>query len=194
MRKIDLHTHSTCSDGLLSPSQVVDRAIINHVDILALTDHDTIDGLNEAGDLCFKNNIKFIPGIELSTDFNNEGIHILGFFRDDSYLSPEFSSSLQELKHNRSQRAKKMISKLKEHFNIDIKYENVKKMADGVVARPHIAREIINCNYAKSMDYVFNTFIGKNCKAYVPTTKLDTLKGVNLLKKYNALEIGRAHV
>lgn len=187
MIKVDFHNHSTCSDGLLTPSKMVLRAYNNNVKYFALTDHDTIDGLDEAMQISKELGIYFIPGIELSTTYNNESIHILGYFMDNSYHNEELIHFLKDLKNKRDNRAKEMIKKLKSEFNIDINYDDVSKKANGVVARPHIARAIIDAGYNYSFDYIFNNFIGKNSPAYVPTEKISTSFGVNLLKKYNAL-------
>ena len=187
MIKVDFHTHTTSSDGLFTPSEVVKRAYKNNVQYLAITDHDTVSGLDEAILESKKYEISFIPGIELSTTYNKESIHILGFFKDNSFKSPEFLAYLNTLKDRRKIRAEKMVKKLKEVFNIDISIENVLHRGKDVVARPHIAQEIINAGYNYDMEYIFNNFIGKDCPAFVPTTKLSTEEGVALLKKYNAL-------
>ena len=187
MIKVDFHNHSTSSDGFLSPSQMVDRAKENDVMYFALTDHDTVSGLIEAKERCSEVGINFIPGIELSTEYNNESIHVLGFFKDNSYTNPELIKYLNELETARLLRAKKMITKLKEKFNIEISYENVLKRSKGIIARPHIAYEIIEQGYPYDLEYIFNNFIGRGCDAYVPTFKLPTKDGIALLKKYNAL-------
>ena len=189
MIKVDFHTHSTSSDGLLSPVEMVRRAHQNNVKYLAITDHDTISGLKEAANEAVKLDIKFIPGIELSTNYNGESIHILGYFRDDSYNSYEFVDYLHELKNRREIRARRMVEKLKEVCNIDISIENVIKRGIDVVARPHIAYEIIASGYPYDQDYIFDNYIGKDAPAFVPTTKLNTKEGVKLLKKYNAIVI-----
>lgn len=186
MLKVDFHVHTTSSDGIFSPSEVVKRAYENNVKYLAITDHDTIDGLNEAIEESYKYDITLIPGIELSTQHNNESVHILGFFKDDNFKNQEFIKELDNIKNHRIVRAKKMINKLKEEFNIEINFEKILKDAKDTIARPHIAREIINCGYPYTHDEIFNKFIGKNCKAYVPTLKLSTMDGLKLLKKYNA--------
>ncbi|EHI98926.1 PHP domain protein [Clostridium sp. DL-VIII] len=186
MLKVDFHVHTTSSDGIFSPSEVVKRAYENNVKYLAITDHDTIDGLNEAIEESYKYDITLIPGIELSTQHNNESVHILGFFKDDNFKNQEFIKELNNIKNHRIVRAKKMINKLKEEFNIEINFEKILKDAKDTIARPHIAREIINCGYPYTHDEIFNKFIGKNCKAYVPTLKLSTIDGLKLLKKYNA--------
>lgn len=187
MVNVDLHVHTTSSDGLMSPSEVVQRAVQNKVKVLAITDHDTISGIDEALLEAKNSYIKVIPGIELSTTHNKESIHILGFFRDDSYKNPELNKKLYELKNNRVIRAEKMVHKLKENLNIEISFENVLKRGKDVVARPHIAQEIISEGYPYDTEYIFQHFIGKDCPAFVPTTKMTTAEGIKLLHKYNAL-------
>ncbi|RII35337.1 PHP domain-containing protein [Clostridium chromiireducens] len=187
MLKVDFHVHTTSSDGTLSPKEVVQRAHKNNVRYLAITDHDTLTGLNEAIEESYKHDVVVIPGIELSTQHNNESIHILGFFKDDNFKNDELAKELDNIKNHRIVRAKKMIDKLKEEYNIEINFEKILKEAKDTIARPHIAREIIKCGYPYEMDEIFDKFIGKGCKAYVPTLKLSTTDGIKLLKKYNAL-------
>ena len=187
MLKVDFHVHTTSSDGVISPIEVVQRAYKNNVKYLAITDHDTLGGLNEAIEESLKYDITLIPGIELSTQHNNESIHILGFFKDDSYKSEELIEELAKIKDHRIVRAKRIVHKLKETFNIEVNFDKIFKDAKDTIARPHIAREIIKCGYPYTVDEVFDNFIGKSCKAYVPTLKLSTIDGVKLLKKYNAI-------
>jgi len=187
MLKVDFHVHTTSSDGVLSPTEVVQRAHKNNVKYLAITDHDTLSGLNEAFDESLNHNITLIPGIELSTQHNNESVHVLGFFKDDSFKNEELIEELTKIKNHRIIRAKTIIHKLKEEFNIEVNFEKILRDAKDTIARPHIAREIVKCGYPYTVDEVFDKFIGKSCKAYVPTLKLSTNDGVILLKKYNAL-------
>lgn len=187
MVNVDFHIHTSYSDGTFSPTEVIERAHRNNVKYLAVTDHDTLTGLNEAIKESFKYDITLIPGIELSTQHNNESIHLLGFFKDDNFKNEELIKELLEIKNHRIIRAKNMILKLKEEFNIDINFEKIREDSDDTIARPHIAREIINSGYPYTFEEIFNNFIGKGCKAYIPTLKLSTIDGLKLLKKYNAL-------
>lgn len=187
MLKVDFHVHTTSSDGTLSPKEVIQRAHKNNVKYLAITDHDTLTGLSEAFEESLKYGITLIPGIELSTQYNNESVHILGFFKGDSYRNEDLINELDKIKNHRVIRAQKMIDKLREEFNIEISFEKVLKDAKDTIARPHIAREIINCGYPYTLDEIFEKFIGKGRKAYVPTLKLSTNDGLELLRKYNAL-------
>lgn len=186
MVKVDFHVHTNSSDGILSPSEVVKRAYKNNVKYLSITDHDTVSGLSEAIDESLKYNITLIPGIELSTQHNNESVHILGFFKDNNFKNDDLIKELAKITNHRVVRAKKMISKLKEEFNIEINFEKISKETNDTIARPHIAREIVNSGYPYTHNEIFDNFIGKGCKAYVPTLKLSTIDGLKLLKDYNA--------
>lgn len=187
MIPVDFHIHTTFSDGILTPKEMVNRAYTNGVKFLAVTDHDTVGGLEEATLTASKLNLTLIPGIELSTTHNHESIHLLGFFRDETYKDYAFIDILSDMQNHRLIRAKKIVEKLKEVFNIEISFENVLHRGKDVVARPHIAQEIISAGYPYDKDYIFDNFIGKDCHAFVPTTKMSTKEGVELLKKYNAL-------
>ncbi len=186
MIKVDFHVHTKASDGLLCPSEVVNIAHNNNVQYLAITDHDTVSGIDEAVIEARKLNICLIPGVELSTQYNDESIHILGFFKDNSYKDKNFLTALYKIQNHRIIRAKKIIEKLKSHYNISINFEDVAKTSKGTIARPHIAAAIINAGYNYTHDEIFDNFIGRGCGAYVPTIKLSTNEGINLLKKYNA--------
>ncbi|OOM07267.1 PHP domain-containing protein [Clostridium saccharobutylicum] len=187
MLKVDFHVHTSCSDGTLSPNEVIQRANEKNVKYLSITDHDTLSGLTDAIDKALNYDITLIPGIELSTQHNDESIHILGFFKDNSFKNEELIEELNKIKNHRILRAKSIVTKLKEEFNIEISFEKILKDSKDTVARPHIARAIINSGYPYTFEEIFDKFIGKGCKAYVPTLKLSTFEGVKLLKKYNAL-------
>lgn len=190
--RADLHCHSNASDGVLSPSQLVERAYKAGVTCLALTDHDTVAGLKEGKAAADNLNMTFIPGIELSCNHNNESIHILGYFKDDEYKNPHLISFLEDLKNNRIKRALEIVSKLKEHFQITINDEEVLNLTKGLVARPHIAKAIINSGYNYDFDYIFNNFIGNDSPAYVPNKHISIDEGITLLKHYGCI-VSLAH-
>lgn len=187
MIKYDLHTHSTSSDGRYSPTDVVRMAKDNGVEYLALTDHDTLSGIEEAALEAKKLNINFIPGIELSTEFNNESIHVLGFFKNDDYKNPELQIFLESLKEKRIKRAYEIVERLKKYNHIEIDINKVLEGGKDTIARPHIAKAIIEAGYPYDHEYIFKNIIGDNCPAYVPSAKITTEEGIQLLKKFNAL-------
>lgn len=188
-KKGDFHLHTTASDGMLSPAEIVHGSKRLGLDIVAITDHDTISGIDSAlyeGD---KINLKVIPGLELSTLYQNKSVHILGYFKDITCISSEFKKFLKEMNTYRVERAKKIVDNLHKFFNINLSYENILKNAHGIIARPHIAQAIINEGYNYSFEYIFKNFIGESCLAYVPNKKLSTLEGIKMLQSLNALTV-----
>lgn len=187
MFKCDLHNHSICSDGRFTPKEIIEMANKKNLNYIALTDHDTMTGINEAMDVAKKLNVNFIPGIELSTEHNGESIHILGFFNKNNYDNPKLNKILDEFKENRISRAYKIVENLKKLHNIELDIDKVLANGKDTIARPHIAKAIIDAGYPYDNEYIFNNFIGNNCKAYIPSTKLSTIDGLKLLKEFNAL-------
>lgn len=186
MVKCDFHTHSTASDGSFTPSEVVKKSSEKGVKYLALTDHDTLSGIDEAKNLADSLGTTFIPGIELSTSHNKETVHLLGFFKGDDYKNPELNQFLQDLKDKRIRRAEEIVARLKKYNNIQIKVEDVLRNGKDTIARPHIAKTIIEAGYPYDYDYIFKHFIGDDCPAYIPANKMSTEEGIALLRKYNA--------
>lgn len=179
--------HTSASDGKLTPYELVKKAKTENIaDIIAITDHDTTSGLYEA--LCAAKlmGFKVLPGIELSTLYNDENIHILGYFKDSEYKNEKFQKFLKDMADYRIFRGKKMIKNLDIYFNIKIKYEDVAKYAKNIIARPHIAKAIIEANYPYSWDYIFENFISKKSPAYVPNQNVTIKEGIDMLKSVNA--------
>lgn len=187
MEKCDFHIHTIYSDGLLSPSEIISLADKRNEKYIAITDHDTTEGLNDAMKLSKESKVKLIPGIELSTSYKDKSVHVLGFFKKDSYKNKSLNDKLKELQNYRVIRAKKIVQKLKDEYNIIISAEKLLKNSKNTVARPNIAREIIRAGYPYTHEYIFDNFIGENCKAYVKTMKMDTKDGIQFLKDNNAL-------
>ncbi|MGL4761835.1 MAG: PHP domain-containing protein [Sarcina sp.] len=187
--KSEFHCHSTASDGLMSPTKVIQEAKRLNLESIALTDHDTTKGLAEASIEAELLGIKFIPGIELSCDYKGATIHLLGFFKDSSYTNQAFQDFLENLHNKRIIRAKKIVENLKIFFDIDINYKKVLEKGKGVIARPHIAQTIIDAGYDYEWNYIFENFIGDSSPAFVPNEKLDIRDGIKLLKKFNALTV-----
>lgn len=186
--KADLHLHTNASDGNYSPLELVNEALKKQLDIIAVTDHDTVKNIDEAlkynGDA-----IKIIPGMELSTINNGENIHILGYFRDDSYKCESFQKYLKNLADHRRKRADKIIENLKKYFNIIIDNKRVHALSKNVIARPHIAAAIIEAGYNYDFDYIFDNILNKDSPAYVPNKNVSITEGLELLKSVNALTV-----
>ena len=134
---IDLHTHSTASDGIYSPTDLLQRAHEVGLRVLALTDHDSTAGLDGASETALHLAIDFIPGIEINTDVGKDEIHVLGYYLE--YQRPEFQATLQVLRDARVRRGQRMVELLNEE-GIHITWERVRQIAQGTVGRPHVAR------------------------------------------------------
>ncbi|WBW96002.1 PHP domain-containing protein [Oceanirhabdus sp. W0125-5] len=190
--RADLHMHTTSSDGTFSPTELVNRAKNKEIDIIAITDHDTVEGIEEAIEAAKKLNIKVIPGIELSTTYNGENIHIIGYFKGNGYKDPSLINFLEDLKEKRFTRAKKIVENMKSIHNIHISFDEIMKNSDGVIARPHIAREILKVRPDLTWDQVFYKYLSDGCPAYIPSVKVPLEEGIALLKKYDAI-VSLAH-
>lgn len=191
-KKGDFHLHTKASDGKLSPKELVNLARKEEVDIMAVTDHDTVAGIDEAVSEGKHIGITVIPGIELSTLHRNKTVHILGYFRSIEDISEEFKSYLKDMNEYRIQRAEKIVENLYKIFNIKLDSKKMLEGAHGIVARPHIAKAIVDAGYNYTWDYIFEHFIGEDSPAYVPNKKLTTEDGIRLLKSVNAL-VSLAH-
>ena len=177
---IDLHTHSTESDGTLSPQELMQLAADTGLSAIALTDHDTVNGLKKARPIARKLGIELIPGIELSTDYNGTEVHILGFYIDDT--NETFLSKLQEFVESRDIRNKKMAALLqKEGFDISLK-KLYQEYPESVITRAHFARYLTEHGFVKDRETVFRKYLGDNCRCYVPREKISPFEAINLIR------------
>jgi len=165
MSRIDLHTHTTFSDGSFSPTELVDLATQQGLDILAITDHDTTEGLPEALEATKDLSLELIPGIELSAQFQNREMHILGYFIN--LTDPQFQARLEDLRSTRIERIHHMLARLIS-LGIDISLEEVQQASGtGTIGRPHIAQVMLAKGHVKSMKEAFEQWLGSRGKAYV---------------------------
>lgn len=187
--KADLHMHSTYSDGLFMSEELFIKAKENGVDVISITDHDIIKGVEDNYKYAQEYGVKYIPGIELSTVKMGKPVHLLGYFTDESYNSTELKSYFKVIKEQREARTRKFITNLKKHFDIEITYEEVLSYSRGIIARPHIAKAI-SMNYPQyDHNKVFDKFIGDNSIAFVPSCDLSVQEGIELLKRNNCLVV-----
>lgn len=183
MDLIDLHVHSNASDGSLTPSEVADAAIEANLKAIALTDHDTVDGVSEIISYTKDKNLEVVPGIELSCYYNNREIHILGFYVD--YNNEELNKELLALKEAREGRNIKMIE-LMQKDGIPITMEKLLHgNPDSVVTRAHFARVLVEEGVCKDKDVAFKKYIGEKCKYYLPKPQVSCEKAMEILTKYS---------
>ena len=163
-KKYDLHCHSTASDGVLSPREVVLRAFEQGVNVLALCDHDTVAGIDEAKQTADEIGIALISGVEISTDWEGRGIHIVGLNFDK--IHPKMLALLENQKILREKRALEIGAKL-EKVGIPNAYEGAKTLADGEVTRAHYARYLVQIGKVSNDSQAFKRYLGPGKSAFV---------------------------
>lgn len=184
MPGIDLHTHSTASDGSLTPTELIHAARDADLEIISLTDHDTTGGLSEAATAAITVGVEFIPGCELSVVSPNGNMHILGYWIP---IGPsELSDTLKYLRDRRHERNHLIMAKLKA-LGMDISYDDVLAVSGGdAVGRPHIAQVMHAKGFVHQLSDAFKDYLGSEGKAYVPKEKLDPRQAIELLKSVGA--------
>ena len=173
--RADLHLHTTFSDGKLTPQQVVKEAW-------------KLDGVPLALDEAKKySNLEVIPGIELSTDWGGQEIHILGYYID--YDDVNFKAVLSKLQQRRENRIEKIVEKLKD-ININISFYEVSKKSSGSsLGRPHVASVLIEKGYAASVKDAFSKYLGRGKPAYVPRGKLTPFDAIDMVKQSKGIPV-----
>ncbi|MBI2251569.1 MAG: PHP domain-containing protein [Armatimonadetes bacterium] len=184
--KIDLHTHTNYSDGELTPQALVKQAVNLGLETLAITDHDSVEGIKEALTTSLIYKIEIIPAIELNTNFYGEEIHILGYFID--YQNIKFKKELQKLQNNRIIRAKKILKKL-ENLKIFLSWEKLLKSKVDSLGRPHIAQLLVKSGEVNSLHEAFDKYLKKDAPAYVPLLKLTPQEGISLILKFKGVPV-----
>ena len=183
---IDLHTHTTASDGSYTPSGLVRYAMSKGLKAIAITDHDTLDGLPEAMEEAERLGLEVVPGVEISVDFQPE-MHMLGYFLYGGYTS--MNGILKELKEKRSERNPKIIKRLNE-LGMNINMEEVEALArGGVTGRPHIARVMIEKGYVASVAEAFDKYLASGRPAYFSKEKLTPEQGIEEISKAGGLPV-----
>ncbi|HLX57806.1 MAG TPA: PHP domain-containing protein [Ktedonobacteraceae bacterium] len=183
---IDLHTHSTASDGIYSPTELLHRAREVGLRVLALTDHDTTDGVEEAAKAAAALDIDFIPGIEINTDVSGGEVHVLGYFPE--FRRPAFQAILKVLRDARERRGQRMVELLNEQ-GINVAWESVREIAQGAVGRPHVAKALLEAGYVQTIGEAFDKYIGNGCYAYVPRYRLTPEDAVRLIASAKGLAV-----
>ncbi|MGZ5006291.1 MAG: PHP domain-containing protein [Methylobacter sp.] len=183
----DLHCHSTASDGALSPTALVQRAHQQGVTSLALTDHDTVAGLGKAQASASATGIKLIPGIELSTSWQNKCFHIVGLGIDPAY--PPLSEAISNLQIMRRERAEKIAEKL-EKKRIPGALEAVQKAAgEGMITRTHFADFLLSQFHVSTQQEAFDRYLGAGKDAYVATTWADLEQAVDWITRSGGVAV-----
>ena len=188
MPTVDLHLHTTYSDGRLSPTELVELCGARGLRVVAVTDHDTTDALPEALDAATNfPEMTVIPGVELGTDVSGGEIHLLGYFVD--YEDSDFQDALTRMRDGRVERARGMVKKLN-NLGINISWDRVLELSgDGAVGRPHIAQAMVEGGYIRYPRDAFAKYLGRSGSAYVEREKLTPVDAVDLLVRNGALPV-----
>lgn len=193
MKPVDLHTHSNRSDGSYTPVQLVDYAVCKGLSAIALTDHDTIDGLDEAVShaealaAAGQPSVEVVPGIEFSTEYEKKDVHIVGLYI--SYNAPAFREQLDAFVNSRINRNIKMCQNL-QTAGIDITFDKLQSRNPGaVITRAHYASYLLEDGYVKSRQDAFSQYLGDHTKYFVPREKVTPAQAVDLILKAGGIPI-----
>ncbi|WP_058486113.1 PHP domain-containing protein [Defluviitalea phaphyphila] len=187
MNYIDLHVHSNISDGSMSPAELVSYANEKKIKAFALTDHDIVDGIDEAIKEGIKYNIEVIPGIELAAEYKNREIHILGFFIE--YKNKDFIKKLNWIREARNIRNMSMIKKLND-IGIDITLEDLKKIAKkDLITRAHFGKVLLKKGYVNSLGDAFKLYLNPGKPGYVQRKVFSPQECINLIHQISGLAV-----
>jgi predicted metal-dependent phosphoesterase TrpH len=176
--RVDLHVHSTYSDGTCTPEQIVQDAVAARLSCLALTDHDTMAGVKEAQEAGIRAGLPVIAGAELSTQWKSREIHIVGLF-----LNPDdavFREQLDDMRDGREKRNRKMAGLITQR-GMPIDYDELKARSGGTITRANFARYMLEKGYINSIEQAFAEYIGDKCPCYVPREKTPAADAVKMI-------------
>lgn len=184
---IDLHTHSTASDGTLTPSELIDFAMDEGIDYLGMTDHDTTDGIEEAVEYAKDKNLKFAYGVEVSVEFENKTMHILGY--RINFKDKKLNQKLKVLREAREERNPKILKKLN-NLGFKISYDEVKRASDGnVVGRPHFAKVMVEKGYVSTIQEAFDKYLAKGALCYVDKYRFEPKDAIEMIRSSGGFAI-----
>jgi predicted metal-dependent phosphoesterase TrpH len=181
MPGIDLHAHTSASDGTFTPAEIVDLALDRALSVLAITDHDTTDGLRDAARAADGRGLEVVPGIEFSAEYDGASLHVLAYWVDPD--DAELQAELRRLNDSRYRRGELMVSKL-QALGYPLSFERVREIAgDGLIARPHVAQAMVEAGIVPDEKAAFDRFISDDGPAAVPKHALHPLDALALIRR-----------
>jgi len=181
MSRIDLHAHSNRSDGTFTPAEVVQLAAERDLDVVALTDHDTTDGLDEALATGANVGVEVVPGVELSAEYEHTSVHVLCYWMDPE--SDELQAELARLHDERFRRGELMVERL-QALGLPVTFERVRQLAAGDnIVRPHIAQAMVEAGVVATEQEAFDRYIADGRPAHVAKHALDPVDAVGLIDR-----------
>lgn len=185
--RADLHIHTTASDGMASPEEIIDMAVSSSLSYISFTDHDCVDAYSEAV-FCYAESkgLRLITGLELGCRRKEKDVHILGYFID--VKNQTLHDTLAGLRAQRALRCHSILDKLKKH-QINISYEEVWHLTHGSIGRAHIARAMVMKGYVSNIKEAFELYLGDGCKCYVEKEGLSVEEAIALIKQCKGISI-----
>ncbi len=184
---VDLHTHTIFSDGLFTPEEVIVRASQLGFAAVAITDHDSVDGIERALQAARSRRIEVVPGAEFSCNVNGTDVHILGYYFD--YRRSEVQEFFARVRQRRLERAEKMVQKLAE-LGVVVSFSRVRELAGaGAVGRPHLAQAMVEAGAVANLSEAFERYIGYHAPAYIPKMRLTPAQVVDFIHKNGGLAV-----
>lgn len=184
--EVDLHCHTTASDGLLTPRELVRMAAEIGLKGIGITDHDTIQGWHEAEEAGIQYKIEILQGVELNTDWNGQEVHILGYALDNT---PKLNEQLKSLREARELRMQDILKRLAT-LDIVLHDEEVRKLSQGdSIGRPHIAQALVERGIVRDTRDAFERYLGRGAPAYVPRYKISTEQGIRLVREAQGVAV-----
>ncbi len=187
MNQVDVHCHTTASDGVLEPEELVRRAARLALTVVAITDHDTVSGVRAARAAGESLGVEIIPGVEINTDVPGSEVHVLGYFID--YQDDFLESQLRRLREGRLARAREMVEKLAA-LGAPVRLERVLQIArDGAVGRPHVAQALMEAGHVNTFNEAFDRYLGRNSPAYVERMKFTPGEACQLIRRSGGVPV-----
>ena len=187
MGLIDLHLHTAASDGTDTPAEAVEKAAALGLEAIALTDHDTVNGVAEAQRAGLRLGVEVVPGIEVSSDYRDNNVHVLGYFIDPA--SPGLRPVLDWVRDEGVERNKKLVAMLRED-GFDISLDELEQTYPGaVLGRPHMAELLMRKGYVKSVREGFARYLGEGCKYYLPKRRISFAEAIGTILDAGGLAV-----
>jgi predicted metal-dependent phosphoesterase TrpH len=182
----DLHTHSIYSDGIYSPRQLINKAFQAKITIISITDHDNVFGMDEAYNYAKYLGIEFIPGVEISCEYRDKEVHLLGYFID--FTNQQLISHMNYMHEKRIQRAEDIIKILNSlGLNVNINEILEELPPESAIGRPHIANVLLKKGYVNNLFEAFYKYLGEDKPAFIKKPKFDISQGIELIKNSGGL-------
>jgi 3',5'-nucleoside bisphosphate phosphatase len=178
---IDLHSHTTASDGTCSPEELVQEAVRTGVTVLGITDHDTFAGYDQALPYAKDAGVELVCGIELSTKLQGQSIHLLGYFFEGAHLD-EFRAEILDMQASRRDRNIRLVARLRE-LGLDITLEEAEARGKGMTGRPHFAQILLEKGYVNTIQQAFDDYLAEEAKGYVYRREPQFSEGVQMIRK-----------